>query len=133
MLKEAGVVDAGGAGFLLLLDSALHVVAGDAAAGAGARRLATTDPVGAAFVGGRPSRSAVDGELDVSEQRYEVMYFLDLLDDRIDEFKHGWGASATRSWSSAATACGTVTSTPTTSAPRSRWRSTSTVGRSRSG
>ena len=35
VLKEAGVVDAGGAGFLLLLDSALHVVDGDAAARAG--------------------------------------------------------------------------------------------------
>ena len=29
VLKEAGVVDAGGAGFLLLLDSALHVVDGE--------------------------------------------------------------------------------------------------------
>ena len=29
VLKDAGVVDAGGAGFLLLLDSALHVVDGD--------------------------------------------------------------------------------------------------------
>ena len=35
VLKEAGVVDAGGAGFLLLLDSALHVVAGDALPEAG--------------------------------------------------------------------------------------------------
>ena len=30
VLKEAGVVDAGGAGFMLFIDSALHVVAGDA-------------------------------------------------------------------------------------------------------
>ena len=29
MLKDAGVVDAGGAGYLLLLDSALHVVDGE--------------------------------------------------------------------------------------------------------
>ena len=29
VLKDAGVVDAGGAGFLLLLDAALHVVAGE--------------------------------------------------------------------------------------------------------
>ena len=29
VLKDAGVVDAGGAGFLLLLDSALHVVDGE--------------------------------------------------------------------------------------------------------
>ncbi len=35
--------------------------------------------------------SGVEGELDVSEQRYEVMYFMDLLDERIDEFKQGWG------------------------------------------
>jgi hypothetical protein len=33
-----------------------------------------------------------EGELDVSEQRYEVMYFLDLDDDRIDMFKKGWGS-----------------------------------------
>jgi dihydroxyacetone kinase-like predicted kinase len=32
------------------------------------------------------------GELDVSEQRYEVMYFLDLADERIEAFKEGWGA-----------------------------------------
>ena len=32
-----------------------------------------------------------EGELDVSEQRYEVMYFLDLADERIDGFKQGWG------------------------------------------
>ena len=58
------------------------------------------------------------------------MYFLDLLDDRIDDVQAGVGRrSATRSWSSAATACGTATSTRTTSAPRSRSRSTSTVGR----
>jgi uncharacterized protein len=30
VLKDAGVVDAGGAGFMLFIDSALHVVAGDA-------------------------------------------------------------------------------------------------------
>ena len=90
VLKEAGVVDAGGAGFLLLLDSALHVVAGDA--------LPEADPdsdddlAGAAFQAVAHRTSATEGELDVSEQRYEVMYFLDLLDDRIDDFKQGWGS-----------------------------------------
>ena len=29
--------------------------------------------------------------VDVSEQRYEVMYFVDLLDERIQEFKEAWG------------------------------------------
>ena len=35
--------------------------------------------------------SGVEGELDVSEQRYEVMYFLDLDDELIEPFKSGWG------------------------------------------
>lgn len=88
VLKDAGVVDAGGAGYLLFLDSALHVIDGvplplpdeddgPSAAQLGAVALRT---------------SGVDGELDVSEQRYEVMYFMDLLDDRIETFKQGWGA-----------------------------------------
>jgi uncharacterized protein len=36
--------------------------------------------------------AATPGELDVSEQRYEVMYFLDLPDERIRDFKEHWGA-----------------------------------------
>ncbi len=90
VLKEAGVVDAGGAGFLLMLDSALHVVAGDALPEAGPD--SDDDPAGAAFLAVAHRTSAVEGELDVSEQRYEVMYFLDLLDDRIHDFKQGWGS-----------------------------------------
>ena len=56
------------------------------------------------------------------------MYLLDLDDERIDDFKQGWGTSATRSSSSAVTACGTAMSTRTTSARRSRWPSISTGG-----
>ncbi|MGB0111771.1 MAG: hypothetical protein WBP59_00985, partial [Ilumatobacteraceae bacterium] len=48
-------------------------------------------PVGAAFEA-VAHRTSSDGVLDVSEQRYEVMYFLDLVDDRIGDFKSGWGA-----------------------------------------
>ena len=93
VLKEAGVVDAGGAGYLLLLDSALHVVAGeplpepdkdDGAGGAVAAAFSTVAHH-VSVVGGA-------GELDVSEQRYEVMYLLDLDDDRIEDFRHGWGS-----------------------------------------
>jgi DAK2 domain fusion protein YloV len=88
VLKDAGVVDAGGAGYLLLLDAALHVVDGeplpepDAGAGPDPRLVATVERRAA----------AEEGELDVSEQRYEVMYLLDLADDRIEAFKQGWGA-----------------------------------------
>jgi len=77
VLKDAGVVDAGGAGYLLFLDSALFVVDGD--------------PLPEPNEGDGPSeaqlelvshRHATDGGIDVSEQRYEVMYFVDLLDER---------------------------------------------------
>ncbi len=86
VLKDAGVVDAGGAGYLLLLDAALHVVDGtplpDADEGPG--------PTSAQFEAVAHRSSGVAGQLDVSELRYEVMYFLDLDDDRIGRFKSGW-------------------------------------------
>ncbi len=86
VLKDAGVVDAGGAGYLLFLDSALFVVDGD--------------PLPEPDEGDGPSieqlelvarRHAMDGGVDVSELRYEVMYFVDLVDERIQEFKEAWG------------------------------------------
>jgi DAK2 domain fusion protein YloV len=86
VLKDAGVVDAGGAGFLLLLDAALFVVDGE--------------PLPEPDEGDGPTpdqltlisrRHTEDGGVDVSEQRYEVMYFVDLLDDRIQAFKEAWG------------------------------------------
>ena len=86
VLKDAGVVDAGGAGFLLLLDSFLHVLAGedmpepDESAGPSAEQL---DAVA--------KRQQDDGTVDVSELRYEVMFLLDLDDARASEFKSAWG------------------------------------------
>ncbi len=88
VLKDAGVVDAGGAGFVLLLDAALHVVDGeplpepDDGPGPSAEQLEAA----------AHRHATGDGEVDVSELRYEVMYFLDLVDDRIESFKQGWGA-----------------------------------------
>ena len=85
VLKDAGVVDAGGAGFLLLLDSALHVVDGQPL------------PVPEDFEGLSVAQfEAValrhsESGVDVSELRYEVMYFLDLPDDLIQQFKENWG------------------------------------------
>jgi len=86
VLKEAGVVDAGGAGFLLLLDSAIHVVDGDPmpepdeSAGPSAGQLEAV-----------AIRHHEDGSTDVSELRYEVMFLLDLDDSRSAEFKSAWG------------------------------------------
>jgi uncharacterized protein len=88
VLKDAGVVDAGGAGYLLLLDSALYVVDGEPLP-------IPTDEGGLTeeqFAAVAHRHSSVEGELDVSEQRYEVMYFLDLDDVHIQAFKEGWGA-----------------------------------------
>jgi DAK2 domain fusion protein YloV len=91
VLKDAGVVDAGGAGFLLLLDAALNVVDGEPI------------PTPADSIGGDAldeplptsvtSLSAPDqhGELSVADLRYEVMYFLHLDDDKIEAFKSDWG------------------------------------------
>ncbi len=91
VLKDAGVVDAGGAGYLLFLDSALHVIDGVP--------LPQPDSVDdyahglteEQFEAVAHRSSGVDGQLDVSEQRYEVMYFLDLEDHLIEQFKQGWG------------------------------------------
>ncbi|MFM8870925.1 MAG: DAK2 domain-containing protein [Actinomycetota bacterium] len=85
VLKDAGVVDAGGAGFLLLMDAALHVVAGDAlpepevVSGPSAAQLDAA------------AHRVADGGVDVSELRFEVMFFLDLDDARVGEFKTAWG------------------------------------------
>ncbi len=95
VLKEAGVVDAGGAGFLLLLDSALYVVdreplpKAEEDEGTGGAATAAFD----AHPLGRSHARKVGGadEVDVADQRYEVMYFLDLVDARIEDFKRGWG------------------------------------------
>jgi DAK2 domain fusion protein YloV len=87
VLKEAGVVDAGGAGFMLLLDAALHEVAGDPLP----EPELVEGPVGARFEAIAHRTSEIEGALDVSEQRYEVMYFCDLADAHIEDFKQRWG------------------------------------------
>jgi DAK2 domain fusion protein YloV len=90
VLKDAGVVDAGGAGFLLLLDSVLYVVDGEPLPVAEPDD-GTAGPVGAVFDAVAHRHATAPGALDVSEQRYEVMYFLDLPDEQIRDFKERWG------------------------------------------
>jgi DAK2 domain fusion protein YloV len=86
VLKDAGVVDAGGAGYLLFLDAALHIVDGDPLPEPNEGEGPTAEQLELLS-----RRHAKDGELDVSEQRYEVMYFVDLADEHIEEFKQSWG------------------------------------------
>ena len=84
VLKDAGVVDAGGAGFLLLLDAAIHVVDGEAMPEPDEANDDADDVI-ANF-----EAVAHRGEGDVSDLRYEVMYFIDLVDESIDAFKQAW-------------------------------------------
>ena len=86
VLKDAGVVDAGGAGFLLLLDSAIHVADGEAMPEPDDSDGPSVEQLEAVSL-----RHSADGSVDVSELRYEVMYFLDLDDSLLSEFKNAWG------------------------------------------
>lgn len=79
VLARAGVVDAGGSGFLLMLDSLLHVIDD--------RPMPEPEII----------KASVDSLiLDIHDDttnsgtRYEVMYFLDAPDDLIPGFKKAW-------------------------------------------
>jgi len=79
VLKEAGVVDAGGRGFTFLLDAFLEVVDGR--------------PIPEPLVFATPL--AVEAHMrgdDVSSLRYEVMYLLHASDEKIPGFKSSWSA-----------------------------------------
>ncbi len=79
VLKEAGVVDAGGHGFTLLLDAFLTVVDG--------RPL--PDPQ---IVATPAAVAAHDHGEDSTSLRYEVMFLLHADDATIPPFKDAWGA-----------------------------------------
>lgn len=85
VLREAGVVDAGGAGFVLFLDALLSVTAG---------REVPAPVEGEGVVSDRPTLVSPDAHGhahgDVSDLRYEVMYFLDAPDEAVPAFKEVW-------------------------------------------
>ena len=89
VLARAGVVDAGGTGYLLLLDALLSVIDG--------RPLPepseTPVEVDLSALAEDLARSGEDGyggEAEVGDLRYEVMYFLYAPDDSIADFKEVW-------------------------------------------
>ncbi len=82
VLKQAGVVDAGGAGFLLLLDSAMHIIDGEALPEPSEDAGPDLDAI---------THEVKSGEVDVSELRYEVMFLLNLDDAFAKDFKNAWG------------------------------------------
>jgi DAK2 domain fusion protein YloV len=80
VLKEAGVVDAGGSGFLLLLDVLLNVVDG----------RAVPEPEVRAELDLTLVHAETAGEGGIGDLRYEVMYFLEAPDETIPAFKDVW-------------------------------------------
>ena len=86
VLAQAGVVDAGGAGFMLMIDSLLHVVDG--------RPLPDPPDAGdmpAGSVTASPGHDSLDAAHDsVSDLRYEVMFLLDAPDAAVPAFKEVW-------------------------------------------
>ncbi len=90
VLKDAGVVDAGGAGFLLFLDSALHVVDGEPLPEPENVSGPNTEQLIAVMKRGDGTGNT-DGTVDVSELRYEVMFLLEIDDTKSHAFKQKWG------------------------------------------
>ncbi|HWC40153.1 MAG TPA: DAK2 domain-containing protein [Acidimicrobiales bacterium] len=97
VLKEAGVVDAGGVGFVLLLDALLLVVDGRpvpapeeaavaASGSATTSSRSTVDQVGATAEPGAAGECAEE----IGDLRYEVMYLLEAPDGSIPAFKDVW-------------------------------------------
>ena len=87
VLAQAGVVDAGGSGYLLLLDAFLLVLDG--------RPLPEPSGVDAPDLsnlnGAWADQDGTHGEEHaVGDLRYEVMYFLHAPDDSIEAFKDVW-------------------------------------------
>jgi uncharacterized protein len=102
-LARAGVVDAGGAGYLLLFDALLSIMDGRAVlapaelggmadAGVGDDAGEVEGPTETRHGAGlsHPGPSDPAGPADAVDLRYEVMYFLDAPDDTIDAFKEVW-------------------------------------------
>ena len=98
VLAEAGVVDAGGAGLVLLWDAVLWVVDGrelpeppEELPGVVGVEGAEGVSVGGSADGVVAAGHAGAGAVDSGEQRYEVMYFLETPDEDITAFRQAWG------------------------------------------
>ena len=89
VLAQAGVVDAGGSGYLLLLDAFLSVLDGrplPEPSGVDGPDLSALNGALASGAG----HDGAEGEHAVGDLRYEVMYFLHAPDDSIEAFKEVW-------------------------------------------
>src|ERR1700744_6484596 len=90
VLAQAGVVDAGGTGFLLLLDAFLLVLDGrplPEPSGIDAPDLSALD---VSHAGSDAGHGMEHGAHAAGDLRYEVMYLLHAPDDLIEPFKEVW-------------------------------------------
>ncbi len=102
VLAKAGVVDAGGAGLVLLFDAFSHVIDGRPMPsalplpGEVARRLERGEVAIDAGEGPAPERPAPEPSEtpagEVGDLRYEVMYFLEAPDETVPAFKQLWAS-----------------------------------------
>ena len=77
VLKQAGVVDAGGTGFLLFIDALRYVATGEPIPGV-TDALGLTDP------------DLSEAHSEISDLRWEVMFLMDAEDSGIPEFRQKW-------------------------------------------
>ena len=82
VLKQAGVVDSGGTGLLLLYDALCKVVADDP--------LPIAPSVDSIDV--HVHETAHEGETNIADLRYEVMYLLDADDTKMHAFREAWSS-----------------------------------------
>jgi DAK2 domain fusion protein YloV len=80
VLKQAGVVDSGGTGLLLLYDALCNVVADDP--------LPIASPADSITV--HVLEETGERESNIADLRYEVMYLLDADDDKMHGFREVW-------------------------------------------
>jgi len=90
VLAQAGVVDAGGAGFLLLLDAFLLVLDGRPLPEPSGVEAPDLSALNGGSVAGSEGNGSADGEHAVGDLRYEVMYLLHAPDDSVEAFKEVW-------------------------------------------
>ncbi len=95
-LRAAGVVDAGGAGLLLLFDSFLHVLSGREVqapplpAGTAVLGLARPGPADDAGRSAALAGHGAPGDGSTAELRFEVMFFLEAPDESVPAFRSVW-------------------------------------------
>jgi DAK2 domain fusion protein YloV len=88
VLAQAGVVDAGGAGLLLMYDAFLNILDGREMPDVLPLPPSVAEVVASGFAGSYSAKMAEDGP--TRGLRYEVMYFLEAPDEALGAFKSVW-------------------------------------------